>query len=103
MQPTIGRIVHYTLNAADADAINRRRGDAVASRSAEARTGAVLHHGNSASEGDVYPAMVVRVFGSGTTANLQVFLDGNDSYWATSRREAEEGESGGFWVWPPRV
>jgi hypothetical protein len=65
MLPTIGRIVHYTLDEHDAEAINR----------------------------------VVRTFG-GTAANLQVFLDGNDAYWATSR---VEGSERGNWVWAPRV
>jgi hypothetical protein len=43
--------------------------------------------------------MVVRTFG-GPAANLQVHLDGTDTYWATSRCE---GEGPGFWAWPPRV
>jgi hypothetical protein len=86
MQPTIGRIVHYTLSQQDADAINAQRGPL---------------GGNHASEGDTYPAMVVRVFHPETsTANLQVFLDGPDSYWATSRTE---GEGPFYWAWPPRV
>ncbi|GAA4560510.1 hypothetical protein [Planotetraspora kaengkrachanensis] len=32
--------------------------------------------------------------------NLQVLLDGNDAYWATSRTEGDEP---GRWSWPPRV
>lgn len=41
---------------------------------------------NNVMEGDVYPALIVRVFDSSvTTANLQVFLDGIGVYWATSR------------------
>lgn len=55
---------------------------------------------NSVQPGDVYPAMVVRVFDpTVTTANLQVFLDGAATYWATSRTE---GEGAGCWAWPPR-
>lgn len=101
MQPTIGRIVHYTLNAGDAEAINRRRKDFADSQSAAAATGFVGHVGNQAEAGQVYPAMVVRVFDPrATTANLQVLLDGNDSYWATSRTE-RDGEGG--WAWPPRA
>lgn len=91
MQPTIGRIVHYTLNTGDVNMIANQR----------------LTHGlqthNVAKLGDTYPATVVRVFDpASTTANLQVHLDGTDTYWATSRQEGELGE-GGKWAWPPRV
>lgn len=90
-QPTIGRIVHYTLNEGDVGLINQHRTENT-------------DVGNAVQPGQVYPAMVVRVFDpSATTVNLQVFLDGSGSYWATSRREAGEGESVGFWVWPPRA
>ncbi|HEY9473021.1 MAG TPA: hypothetical protein VIS06_04110 [Mycobacteriales bacterium] len=89
--PTIGRIVHYRLSAQDAAIIRDRR----------AATGA---HGNPALEGDVYPAEIVRVFGPADNpdraVNLQVGLDGEDTYWATSRTE---GDGPGTWFWPPRV
>lgn len=111
MQPTIGRVVHYQLNAADADAINRRRADHEAYRRTAAAvpagepgslaSGHVGHVGNHAAEGDICPAVVVRTWGSTpatSSANLQVLLDGNDSYWATSRCE---GDGPGRWVWPP--
>ncbi|KAB2384747.1 hypothetical protein [Actinomadura montaniterrae] len=110
MQPTIGRIVRYTLTEADADAINRRRADFEAFQrtilpprvsGTGGATGHQAHVGNRAQAGQTYPAMVVRVFDpSATTANLQVSLDGNDTYWATSRTE---GDGEGHWVWPPRV
>lgn len=99
-QPTIGRIVHYTLAEEDADAINRRRTRQArpAGPGNESWQG---HVGNHVRAGDTYPAMVVRVFDpSVTTANLQVFLDGNDSFWATSRVEGEPGEQC-KWIWPP--
>lgn len=88
-QPSIGRIVHYTLTQVDADEINQRR-------VGTAQTG------NQAQEGDVYPAMIVRIFGATpeSAVNLQVFLDGNDSYWATSRTL---GEGPFYWAWPERV
>ena len=86
--PTIGRIVHYRLSAQDAAIIRDRR----------AATGA---HGNPALDGDVYPAEVVRTFEfDSQAANLQVKLDGEDTYWATSRTE---GDGPGTWFWPPRV
>lgn len=104
-QPTIGRIVHYRLSQYDADAINKRRADAknlnaagVTVTLASQELGPQIHVGNHATAGDVCPAMVVRTFGA--AANLQVFLDGNDTYWATSRTE---GDTNGAWTWPPRV
>jgi hypothetical protein len=91
VKPSIGRIVHYTLNQQDADEINRRR-------AADPVTGV----GNQAREGDVYPAMVVRIFGETpeSAVNLQVSLDGNDQFWATSRTL---GEGPFHWAWPERV
>ncbi|MGW4403445.1 hypothetical protein ACWEJ6_05415 [Nonomuraea sp. NPDC004702] len=43
--------------------------------------------------------MVVRTSGT-AHANLQVHLDGNDTYWVTSRIE---GGQPGTWHWPPRA
>jgi hypothetical protein len=115
VKPTVARTVHYTLSAADADAINSRRADADAFRrklredggtpapqaGERGRTGHVEHVGNAAREGDVCAAVVVRVFHpSVSTANLQVQLDGSDHYWATSRME---GDGPGYWQWPPRA
>lgn len=109
MLPTIGRIVHYVLNAGDAAAINRRRDDFQAFQRGHAHphepgqpgaTGHQAHIGNPAAAGDVCPAMVVRRFdGNDVVVNLQVWLDGNDVYWATSRKE---GDQPGTWCWPPR-
>ena len=80
---TIGRIVHYTLSKQDVLLI-----------------GSQDRLGNHVAAGQVYPAVVVRVFDGGVGANLQVFLDGNDTYWATSRLKGEEP---GTWAWPERV
>ncbi len=94
--PTIGRIVLYTLNKQDADFINQRRKQARDS----GRLGEIaIIYGNDAAEGQVFPADVVRVFNVGSV-NLQVKLDGTDTYWATSRAE---GDQPGTWAWPPRV
>jgi hypothetical protein len=88
MIPTVGRTVHYKLSAHDAEHVNdRRRGGDLADR-----------NGNQAAEGDICAAVVVRTFGA-STANLQVQLDGDDHYWATSRMEGTEP---GQWSWPPR-
>jgi hypothetical protein len=100
VKPTIGKMVWYTLSEQDAGEINRRRSDAsaFAREIAHAVDGPVpvAHFGNDASEGDVCAATVVRVWG-GMTVNLQVHLDGNDTYWATSR---VEGDKPGTWEVP---
>ena len=108
--PSVGRIVQYVLGAQDAAAINVRRADFRAFCGSHAHphepgqpgaTGHIGHVGNTAREGDVCAAIVVRVFDPSTsTANLQVHLDGNDTYWATSRTE---GDGPGHWRWPPRA
>lgn len=107
MKPSIGRIVHYCLSSRDADAINRRRDDAMQTLAAlvpeqgvrVAGDGKQIHVGNIAREGDVYPAIIVRAWND-DLLNLQVFLDGNDTYWATS---AHLGAEAGTWSWPTRV
>jgi hypothetical protein len=105
VKPALGAHVLYKLSAHDAEEINRRRRDAGAfTRSLthpiepgeHGRTGHVLHHGNQASEGQVYPGFIVAMFGS-TTVNLHVLLDGNDTFWATSRAFGDEPCQ---WTWP---
>jgi len=88
MQPTIGRIVHYTLGDQDARWIEEN---------------VPAFQRNAARAGQTYPAVVVAVFHpSTTTANLKVLLDGGAGaeYWATSRTEGDEP---GQWSWPLRV
>lgn len=115
MKPTIARIVLYTLSAADAEQIMRRRtsGSAIAERiknnsitagdldQDEALPptwplGAQAHIGNDVKEGDVFPLLITRLW-SATCVNGQVFLDGNDQLWVTS---ALEGTTPGTWAWP---
>lgn len=96
---TPGRIVHYYLSAWDADQINRRRADAHAAEAGN--TGKIIHVGNDVREGQLYPAIVVATWG-GASVNLQVWLDGNDTLWATSRSEGEP-HTPGKWSWPARV
>lgn len=116
--PTKGRIVLYRLSADDAVQINRRRttGTSIADRlkvqvgedslSGEKTTawpaGAQAHIGNEAHEGDVFPMLIVQVWGptASSAVNGQVFLDGNDVFWATSR---SVGDQPGTWSWPTRT
>lgn len=101
MTPTIGRTVHYTLSEGDAAAINKRRTDAQISGVARENSGAVVHYGNSVVAGDIFPMVIVRVWGDrpDSAVNGQVLLDGNDVYWATSRNV---GEGQGHFSWPTR-
>lgn len=87
--PTPGRIVLYRLTEDDARHITQQR----------AHNG---QSGNYVREGDRYPAIVVRVFSGNPddVANLKVFLDGEDTHWATSRHNGTEP---GTWAWPERM
>lgn len=116
--PSIGRIVHYTISAQDATEIMRRRtnGKSIADRIKQEvqlrdgtqppvfgwPAGAQAHIGNDAREGQVFPMLIVAVWGSTPTSSVngQVFLDGNDVFWALSR---SVGTSPGTWSWPPRT
>jgi hypothetical protein len=110
MNLTIGRIVHYRLSETDAQDINRRRHDFMTFNRMYVKkeagnpgaTGHVGHFGNAVRPGDVFPAMIVRVFPGNPhdVVNLQVHLDGNDLFWATSRHA---GDGNGEWDWPPRM
>ncbi|GAA0395685.1 hypothetical protein GCM10009530_54030 [Microbispora corallina] len=100
--PDIGRIVQYTLSEADAAEINVRRIDDRASRREQPGPHGYGDHAASGAEaGQVYPAIVVRTFASSfNSVNLQVLLDGHDTYWAVSRAE---GDQPGTWTWPPPI
>lgn len=101
MIPTVGRIVHYCLTAEDAEQINRRRQDAQSNMYEHQvnKKGVMVHVGNMAQLGQVLPMIVVRINGPGDYINGQVFLDGNDLFWA---RSASQGTGPGTWRWPPR-
>ena len=104
MTPSVGRLVHYTLTADDAKQVNKRRKDATANRQSiiDAALGYVAHVGNEATEGDVYPMLIVRCWGTTpeSSVNGQVFLDGTDSLWVTS---VGQGDGLRQWHEPPRV
>lgn len=98
---SVGRIVHYTLSAHDAELINRRRQRPSAQDDPPWPQGAMAHVGNSVAEGDVFPLVVTRVWNQDPgTVNGQVLLDGSDTLWVTS---VTPGEGGCHWAWPPRV
>lgn len=103
MIPTIGRIVHYRLSADDAAEINRRRQQArdhMADHHNNAN-GVQVHVGNKVEEGETYPMMITQVWGKDPTSSVngQVFLDGNDLFWAAS---VAVGEGPRSWSWPTR-
>jgi hypothetical protein len=81
----LGDVVLYRLSAYDVDIIQRIRDT----------KGAKGYQANDVHAGQVFPAQVVRTFDTGDTGtvddntgtvNLQVNLDGDDTYWATSRQ-----------------
>ena len=87
-RPTVGRVVLYALSEGDVDEINRTRAVAALPPT---RTGNAVH------AGDEFPMVVVRVWPGAPSVNGQVLLDGDDSYWATSR---VRGDGPGCWRWP---
>ena len=103
MIPSIGRIVHYRLSQRDADAINKRRADMYAHIEEHQKNsnGVQIHFGNTVHAGEVYPLVITRIFGDNATeetgVNGQVLLDGNDTFWATSRHVGTEE---GTFFWP---
>ncbi|WP_374978112.1 hypothetical protein ACEYYH_10550 [Microbacterium trichothecenolyticum] len=104
--PTLGRIVHYTLSEDDAARINKRRDDAVETAhrnklNPEA-TGKQVHIGNRVNAGEVYPMVIVRVWGTTPTSSVngQVLLDGNDTLWVTS---VSVGDGERRFQWPARA
>jgi hypothetical protein len=87
MKPTIGRIVHYTLSGMDVAKIT------------QARTKDLDTEGNAVREGDVFPMLITRVWGSTPESAVQgqVFLDGNDTLWVTA---VVVGEGPRTYAWP---
>ena len=106
MIPSPGRIVEYTLNDGDVYQINayRANAQAIANREVqEHNTGPIGAHGNYVSAGDTYPMIIVRVWPpvrEEALVNGQVLLDGDDTFWATSRGQ---GDGEGHWREFPRV
>ena len=82
----LGEMVVYKIGEQDVDAINRRREHYKASRG-RGIEGFIAHVGNPVQAGDEFPMLITRVWGPDIEVayvNGQVFLDGNDVFWATS-------------------
>lgn len=99
--PHIGMIVNYHLTPVDANAINNRRAAAVASVDAgilNGTLGAQLHMGTPVKADDTFPMIVTRVWQDDAKTTYfvsgQVFLDGNDTYWAQGEEIGEVQEPG---------
>lgn len=100
--PAPGRHVLYVLGETDVETINATRALSAATCPAD-KNHLAPARGNYVQAGDIYPAMLIRIWNPETgLANLQVFLDGTDSHWATSR-ELNSEKSPGTWHWPERV
>jgi hypothetical protein len=79
---TVGQIVLYTLGPGDATQIDRQQ----PMNSPPRR--------NPVAAGHIYPAVITAVWSAGC-ANLVVLLDGDGTYWATSRTA---GDGQGHWT-----
>jgi hypothetical protein len=88
-----GDVVIYVLSGADAEMVNRRRtsGESIAERirSGSWPKGAVAHIGVEVMAGQELPAMVLSASGNGEVADLKVFLNGSDDFWAPQRGNDE--------------
>src|SRR6266478_1121809 len=73
-----GRIVYFVFDENHAQQVKARRDlHSTTNRSAASM-------GNGVKAGDIYPAMVVRVWDESGCSNLQIVLDGDDNHWAIS-------------------
>lgn len=92
--PTVGRVVQYSLTRTDVLRVTGRR---------QYSSGhPVEFEGNVVHTGEVYPMVIVRVWGDEPTSavNGQVLLDGNDATWVTS---VTQGDGEGHWWYPAHV
>lgn len=101
---TPGRIVYFVFDAHRAAEVMRRRTNSVSivdrmkADPPQWPAGAQAHIGNEVKAGEVYPAMVLRVWGESGCSNLKVMLDGSDEFWATSIAY-DEAKAPGTWHW----
>lgn len=106
-QPTIGRIVHYSLSENDAESINKRRADTAKHLEAhrEASTGVQVHVGFEVTAEDVFPAIVVGTHEDSDNLDLRVLLNGTDILWSPDAPYSPYAAAPepGSWFWPPRA
>ena len=93
MQPSIGRIVHYHLTAAQANSLT--------AEGSAAWSGSHAENPEPYGEGDPVAAIVTRVDPTPSLVSLRLFPDRG---WETPTvRNVGEGDLPGEWGWPPRV
>lgn len=92
MEVTIGKLVHYKLDADDCTLIEAMRSTMEAEFSIPSAM-----QGEDVSEGEIYPAVVVKVQ-SGAEVSLQVALPGTPG--AVYLRNKGQGLEQGSWCWP---
>ena len=98
-----GRIVYFVFSEQHAAEVMRRRTNSasIADRLKDGvwPAGAQAHIGNEVNAGEIYPAMVLRVWSDESgCSNLKVMLDGSDEYWATSI-SYDASKKPGTWHW----
>ena len=93
MQPTVGRIVHYHLTAAQAENLTPDKSDPWSRSRADEPA--------PYSEGDVVAAIVTRVNPTPSLVSLRLVPDVERETHAV--RNVGEGCLHGEWEWPPRV
>jgi hypothetical protein len=113
MNPSIGRIVLYSLTFSDAKKINGRRVDGTTVKLLKAAgkwpDGAQAHVGTHVQPYEIYPMIITRVRPHRDVPTLflvsgQTFLNGSDTFWVEDVYQAEAGmPSMGCWSWPPRI
>lgn len=84
-------MIFYVLNEEDATEINRRRIEPKIALHDHANV--QLHMGSEVFCGDTFPAVIVRNKTS-NVSNLQVYLDGTDTYWAIDKEYDSIPKSG---------
>jgi hypothetical protein len=102
---SLGQTVLYCLTVEDVARIETRRALLREESNLVEETNCLFDYGNRINEGDIFPMLIVRVSPHPNKQNMvevngQVFLDGNDCLWITSRTM---GDKPGDWFEPPRV
>lgn len=94
-----GRVVHYVLSEQDAENINASRRAANAVPSTDRLKGVVYPSGNSVEPGEHVVMLIVKVWNENGLVNGRCELDGNDSYWVTSKSFDGEDKKPYTWHW----